>query len=105
METYKKGTDSRTGRQYWLKTGDLTDIKMGLKAFQATQLWELMEEHQPQRFKEMLEAGTLVPFLNRETETFHEAVTYLIQEKGLSHQQAVEQQWTELCKRTGLYDL
>jgi len=100
MDNLNKVT-ATDGTNYILKQTPETELKAALQNYKARQLFNMMQEQQPERFRAMRSDNSLVPFLNQVTEEYYSNMRALIQE-GMNEPDAAENQWPELLKKAGL---
>ena len=93
--------EAESGQKFMILTEEDTELKMDLENAKARQLYEMIKEQDPTRYQEMKENQTLVPFLNKITNYYHEQMRIHIS-NGANLSQVEELESLNLIKAAGL---
>lgn len=94
-------TSTINGTAVMLDNSGEANYMMDLENYRARQLYGLLKEQRPERFKLMKKQGTLVGYLNNTSWPYYPMATSLV-EQGMTIPQAEELAWQDLMERAGL---
>ncbi|SEA41526.1 hypothetical protein SAMN05192529_11771 [Arachidicoccus rhizosphaerae] len=103
MEEKFKEVKSITDQKYILETNPAVEEEYYEMSWTGRQIYKLMQEQQPERFAEMQQSKTLIPFIEKHAHQWFLNMEDHIQKNGLAYRhEAEELEWNNLIEAVGL---